>query len=114
MGPRGIVPTEVERQIEGVGVFLYARNRLARRRATRDRTRAMNNMADDPAPFVEAHGVISGSLLVRPGDRITIGETVVFLASGTKCNYVLGTVFRAVYTEHEGIKEAHHVARMEW
>ena len=74
----------------------------------------MNNLAGDPEQFAETHGVIVGPLLARLPDRVTIGETVVFLTSGIKCDHAIGTVLRAVYTEHAGIKEAHHVARMEW
>lgn len=67
----------------------------------------------DDAELSPSHGVIIGPLRARLPDRITIGETVVFLTSGTRCDHAIGTVLRAIYEEHEGIKEAHHVARME-
>ena len=74
----------------------------------------MKNTGKVPEPFAQVHGVIVGPLQARLPDRITIGETLVFLAGGTKCDHPLGTALRVVYTENEGLKEAHHVARAEW
>jgi hypothetical protein len=68
----------------------------------------------DDAGLSPSHGVVIGPLQARLPDRITIGETVLFLTGGARCEYAIGTVVRAIYAEHDGIKEAHHVARMEW
>jgi len=70
-------------------------------------------MDDYPEPFARFRGVVVGQLRARLPDRLTIGETVVFLTSDTKCDHAIGTVLRAIYAEHDGIKEARHIARME-
>jgi hypothetical protein len=74
----------------------------------------VKNTGEVPEPFAQIHGVIIGPLQARLPDRITIGETVVFLTGSTKCDHPLGTALRVAYTEHEGLKEAHHLARAEW
>jgi hypothetical protein len=74
----------------------------------------MNNMADGLEPFGEAQGVVLGRLHARLPDRIIVGDLILFLPSGSKCDHAIGTELRATYTEHEGIKEASRVARAEW
>ncbi len=62
----------------------------------------------------EAYGVILGPLQAHLVDGIRVGDVVLRLSRGTTCSYSIGTLLRVTYTEHEGIKEASHVARVEW
>jgi CheY-like chemotaxis protein len=61
----------------------------------------------------EARGVISGTLQTRRPDRITIDETLLLLRAGVTCDHAIGTTLRVVYLEHDGAKEARHIARVE-
>lgn len=70
-------------------------------------------MADDPEAFSEAQGVVLGRLQARLPDHIVVGDLVLFLTGGAKCDHAIGTVLRVTYTEHEGIKEAFRVVRAE-
>jgi hypothetical protein len=56
----------------------------------------MKSIDDDAEPFAESHGIVVGPLRARLPDRITIGETVVFLTSDTRCDYAIGTVLRNI------------------
>jgi hypothetical protein len=47
-------------------------------------------------------------------DHIVVGDLVLFLTGGAKCDHAIGTVLRVTYPEHEGIKEAFRVVRAEW
>jgi hypothetical protein len=74
----------------------------------------MNNMADDPESFAEAQGVVLGRLRARLPDHTVVGDLVLLLTGGTRCNYPIGTVLRVTYAERDGMKEASRVVRTEW
>jgi hypothetical protein len=75
----------------------------------------VENIDDVPQQLSsEAHGIILGPLQAHLVDGIQVGDVVLRLSRGTTCSHSIGTLLRVTYTEHEGIKEARHIARVEW
>ncbi len=74
----------------------------------------MENTDDVSERSSDVRGIILGPLQAHLVDGIRVGDVMLLLSGETTCNYSIGTRPRVSYTEHDGVKEAHHVARVEW